>query len=150
MVLCIPGQGSPGCPDHQGTVTGGWFEHRVPRRQVGSLRHQPGQDRRSRELLELDLGFAANMPGWQCRFKPVETRFRFMDRRSEVDARMGTKPEQSADFDRVVVVVDRPVTSPVHDTGFLGEQARNIGSGGMTSRGEKFGNPCADGVGKGS
>ncbi|WP_230281960.1 hypothetical protein [Croceicoccus sp. Ery15] len=52
-------------------------------------------------------------------------------------------------LDRVVVVVDRPCTSPVQNTGLFGEQPGNAGTGKMTTRGEKRGNPGTDGEGQG-
>ena len=56
-------------------IRGGWLEQRVMRRDCCGLRHQPGQHRRGRELLEFDLCFAANVPRRQGCFEPVERRF---------------------------------------------------------------------------
>lgn len=93
------------------------------------LCHEPGQHRRGRELLQFDLCFAAHMPGRQGCFEPVEPRFCFMNVGRWIDARSFTKPEQCADLDRVVVDVDGPGTSPIHDAGFLGEQVGNVDAG---------------------
>src|SRR3546814_13184312 len=70
-------------PKSKGTIPGGRFEQGVVRRKSCGLRHQPGQHRRCRKLLELDLCFPANVSGRQGCFEPVETRFWFMQTNSE-------------------------------------------------------------------
>ncbi len=133
-------------PKSKGAIACGRFEERVVRRDSCGLCHQPGQHRRGRELLELDLSFAAHVPGRQGCFEPVEPRFGFVHACRQIDARGLAKPEQCADLDRVVVVVDRPGASPVQCAGLFGEQPGNVGTGKMTSRGEKLGNPGANSV----
>ena len=108
-------------PKSKGAIACGRFEERVLRADSCGPCHQPGQHWRGRELLELDLCFAANVPGRQGCFEPVETRFGFMNVGRQIDARSFTKPEQCADLDRVVVIIDGPGTSPVHDAGLFGK-----------------------------
>src|SRR3546814_379082 len=74
--------------------------------------------------------------------------FCFIHARRKIDARRFSKPEQCANLDRVVVVVDAPSASPVLNAGFLGEQAGHVGTGKTTSRCEKLGDPGADSVGQ--
>ncbi len=136
-------------PESKGAIACGRFEKCVVRRDSCGLRHQPGQHRRGRELLELDLSFTAHVPRRQGCFEPVEPRFGFMHACRQVDARGLAKPEQSADLDGVVVVVDRPGASPALDAGLFGEQPGNVGTGKMTPRGKKRGNPGAGGIGQG-
>ena len=133
-------------PKRKGAIPGRRFEQHVTRRHRCGLRHKPGQHRRGRELLELDLCFATNMPGRQGCFEPVETRVGFVHVRLQIDPRRLAKPEQCANLDRVVIVIDGPGASPVLNAGFLGEQTGNVGTGKMMPRGEKFGNPHTDSV----
>ncbi|UBS32880.1 hypothetical protein LBX01_15740 [Altererythrobacter sp. N1] len=72
-------------PESKGTIACGRFEERVLRADSCGLRHQPGQHWRGRELLELDLCFAANVPRRQGCFEPVEPRFGFVYIRRQID-----------------------------------------------------------------
>ena len=72
-------------PKSKGTIACGRFEERVLRAASCGLRHQPGQHWRGRELLELDLCFAAHMPRRKGSLEPVEPHFGFMHVRRQID-----------------------------------------------------------------
>ena len=73
-------------PKRKGAIPGRRFEQHVTRRHRCGLRHKPGQHRRGRELLELDLCFTAHVPGRQGCFEPVEPRFCFVHACRQIDA----------------------------------------------------------------
>jgi len=91
------------------------------------------------------IGATMQLP-MDIRIASSEARFGFVNACRQSNARRPPKPEQCADLNGVVVVVDGPGASPVHDAGLLGKQAGNAGTGEMTSRSKKRGNPGADGI----
>ena len=114
------------CPESEGAIAHGRFEHRVIRSWGGGFRHQPGQHWRARELLQLDLRLAANMPGRQSCFDPVEARFRFPDAGRQIDPRSLTQPKQSTELDGIVIVVDAPGVPPVPTPRLFCEHRRHV------------------------
>jgi hypothetical protein len=57
--------------------------------------------------------------------EPFKARVRFMDRGTERNSAVRLQPQERADLDRIVVVVDRPSRPPTLDSGLFGKERRN-------------------------